>query len=43
MRGVDRVGTTFNVAVKVDAEKLYGVQFELTYDPNFLTLQDAME
>ena len=32
---------TFDVAVKVDAKGLYAVQYKLTYDPAYLTLQDS--
>ena len=32
---------TFAVAVKVDAKGLYAVQYKLTYDPAYLTLQDS--
>ena len=33
--------STFDVAVKVDAKGLYAVQYKLTYDPAYLTLQDS--
>lgn len=34
---------TFSIAVKVDAEKLYAVQYKLTYDPAYLQLVDLTD
>ena len=33
----------FSVAVKVDARNLYAVQYKLTYDPSFLSLQSVVD
>ncbi len=33
--------TDFDVALKADAEKLYGLSFQFTYDPDMLTLNST--